>query len=125
MTRANVYAVLGAPEYKNGKRECFISGFMIDFDDEGIVEFIEMAKSEKFVADFHGQNLYGITANEAVELISKYDKLQEDNTESGYSYIFPKLQLSLWRGTMPEDEIDEDAKYFEAVGVARCGYFVA
>ena len=123
MTRASVYAVLGAPEHINGNSECFLSCLMVDFDEAGIVEFIEMARSKKYVAVFHGHNLHGISANEAVELISRYDKLQENDTESGYSYIFPQLQLSLWRGTMPEDESDEDGKYFQAVGVARDGYF--
>lgn len=125
MARASVYAALGDPEYRNGNRECFLSGLMIDFDEAGTVEFIEMARSEKFFADFDGQNLHGITANDAVALISKYSELQEDDAEAGYSYIYPKLQISLWRSILPENVSDENGKYFEAIGAARDGYFDA
>jgi hypothetical protein len=123
MTRADVYAVLGTPEYKNGNRECFLSGLMVDFDEAGAVEFVELANSEKFTATFHRQDLHTIPANDAVTLLSKYGKFKDDDPELGHSYIFPDLQMSLWRSTVQDDENDEDGKYFEAIGIARPGYF--
>jgi hypothetical protein len=119
----DVEAVMGKPEHVHDNRHGYLSGFMVDFDDTGKVEFIELASSELFQAKFNGINLHYVTADEAVNFVSQFDSYDRNDPEAGYSYIFKKLQLSLWRGTMPEDEADEDGKYFEAVGIAIDGYF--
>jgi hypothetical protein len=72
--------------------------------------------------------LHEITADEAVSLVSRFDNYDATNRELGYSYIFLKLQMSLWRGTMPEndqDEDDPDGRFFAAIGIAVSGYFEA
>lgn len=119
----DVEAVMGKPEHVHDSRHGYLSGFMVDFDNQGKVEFIELANSKMFQATFNGKNLHNLTAAEAVDYVSQFDSYDRDDPEVGYSYIFKKLQLSLWRGVMPEDETDEDGKYFETVGVAIDGYF--
>jgi hypothetical protein len=119
----DVEAVLGKPEHVRDNRYSYLSGFMVDFDETGKVEFIELANSQLFQTTFNGINLHGVTATEAVNFVSEYDSYDRNDPEVGYSYIFKRLQLSLWRGTMPENEADDDGKYFEAVGVATDGYF--
>lgn len=123
MTRAEVHAALGMPERIDDRRECFLGGFMVDFDASGLAEFIEMAESDKFTVTFQDKNLHAVPAEELVKSLSAVAKIKEDDVELGYSYIFPELQISLWRGTIPESAQDEDGRYFEAVGVARKGYF--
>lgn len=54
-----VVAVMGKPEHVHDNRHAYLSGFMVDFDDAGEVEFIELAQSQLFEATFHGLNLYG------------------------------------------------------------------
>lgn len=119
----DVEAVMGKPEHVHANRHGYLSGFMVDFDDTGRVEFIELATSKLFQATFNGTNLHNVTADEAVEFVSQFDSYDRNDPEVGYSYIFKNLQLSLWRGTMPDEGADEDGKYFEAVGIATGGYF--
>ena len=99
---------------------------MVDFNGEGRVEFIELAKSQQFRAIFEGECLHEIPADEAVRHVSKYGQYDRNDPEPGYSYVFLDLQLSLWRGTMPTADQapdDPDGRYFEAVGIAVGGYF--
>ncbi|MGC4113854.1 MAG: hypothetical protein QM765_04205 [Myxococcales bacterium] len=127
MTRAEVHQVLGKPQ-RSGReeREAFLGGFFVHYDSAGRVEFVELARSPDFRAQFHGVCLHEVLAEEAVELVEEYDEFDETQPEPGYMYIFLDLQLSLWRGTCPEPgqpESDPDGRYFEAVGVAATGYF--
>lgn len=126
VTRQAVHDALGKPESSRNEREGFLGGFFVDFDESGCVEFIELANSKQFKAFFEGKCLHQIPADEAVRLVSRFDKYDQTNPELGHSYIFLKLQMSLWRGTTPQadqDEDDPDGRYFEAIGVAIPGYF--
>ena len=99
---------------------------MVDFDDSGGIEFIELARSPMFKATFHGTCLHEVPAEEALDLVCQFDKYDESNWELGYSYIFIGLQMSLWRGTLPTPEQqsnDPEGRHFEAVGVAVEDYF--
>jgi hypothetical protein len=128
MTRSPVHEQLGEPEFviRDQRREGFLSGFMADFNDEDQVEFIELAKSEEFRATFEGKSLHDLPADEAVAFVSQFGTYDANHRELGYSYIFPNLQMSLWRATTAEpDQPDGDhqGRHFEAVGIAVDGYF--
>lgn len=123
MKAHEVEAVMGKPEDIQDNRHYYLSGFMVDFNTSGKVEFIELADSPKFQAKYHGRNLHKLKSDEALNYVSQFDTFDTDDPELGYSYIFKNLQLSLWRGTLPEDEFDEDGAYFEAVGIASDNYF--
>jgi hypothetical protein len=43
--------------------------------------------------------------------------------EEGRTVILPAESMSFWRGTIPDDEFDEDGKFFQTVLVANVGYF--
>lgn len=127
MTRDEVHAEFGTPEYTSpDNREGFLEGFLIDFNSDGFVEFVELAKSNKFRALFHGKCLHEMLADDAVEYVQRYGRYDEDDPELGHSYVFLDLQLSLWRPTVPrpgQSEHDPDGRYFHAIGVAEDGYF--
>jgi hypothetical protein len=128
MTRAEVRKVLGKPKSTNKERDGFLDGFYVDFDEAGSVEFIEMAKSQKFRGLFHGTCLHDLLADDAVALVSKFGKYDRNHPELGHSYIYVDLQMSLWRGVMPSPDQstdDPDGMFFEAVGAAAAGYFKA
>ena len=127
MNREEVLTVLGEPErcLPNG-RECFLSGFMVDFNGDGVVEFIEIAASKKFRGIFNGKCLHEIPADDALAHVSQFGEFDRKNPELGYSYTFVGLQMALWRGTLPDpgqDLSDADGRYFESVSVAKNGYF--
>lgn len=123
MTKAQVESVIGNSRFESNNRAEFVSGFFINFDTEGKVEFIELANSDEFEALYKGVNLHKLKANDALSIVLKEDSYDASDPELGYSYIFKKLQMSLWRGIVPEDESDIDGQYFEAVGIGRENYY--
>lgn len=126
MTREEVHAIFGEPQFSHGLREQFLDGFMVDFSEENRVEFIELAKSQQFRAILEGKCLHEIPAHEVIRHVSKYGEYDRNDPELGYSYVFVDLQLSLWRGVIPtanQEPDDSVGRYFEAVGIAEDGYF--
>jgi hypothetical protein len=123
MSKAQVILILGNPRFERNNRYEFVSGFFVDFDSSGTVEFIELANSDEFQAIYNGVDLHNIRASKVLETIVENDNFDHSNPELGNSYIFKKLQLSLWRGVIPENDSDTDGQYFEAVGIGRKNYF--
>jgi hypothetical protein len=127
MTRAEVHAALGPPDRTTrDNRESFLGGFFVDFAPDGRVELIELAVSPHFRAVFNGVWLHGIVAEDAVGVVSRHARYDETNPELGYTYVFRDLDMSLWRGTLPETgqaADDDDGRYFEAVAIGITGYF--
>ncbi len=128
-SRAQVHAILGAPvKPPRDKREMYFDGFFVDYDEAGDVQFIELARSDVYRATFLGIALHEVPAERAIALVSSLDSYDPNDPEPGYSYTFLRLQLSLWRGTVPDldqSADDPDGRHFEAIGVARPGYFMA
>ena len=122
-TRGEVRKTLGNPDFSDGNRDGFLRGLNVNYDEHDTVEFIESSVSKEFSLELNGTNLHKIPAEEAVNQVRKLDEYDETGAELGYCYIFLKLQLSLWRGVMPDNNCDPDGRFFEAVGLARKGYF--
>ena len=116
MTREEVHAALGSPETVDNAREWFMDGFAVDFDSNGKVELLEFASSDQFRVLFHGQCIHELSADDAVALVSQHATYDANDPELGYTYMFPKLQLSLWRPGTEEPR-------FHAVAIGREGYF--
>jgi hypothetical protein len=72
---------------------------------------------------FHGCSFHEITADDAVRFVSQFAEYDRDRPDHGYSFIFPALQLSLWRPVMPSDVGDIHGHHFDAVGVGMEQYF--
>ncbi len=126
MTRAEVRAELGAPESEHDEREWYLEDMAVDFDADGRVEFIETAESAHFEVVFMDSNMHAIAANAAVVLLQTVAPYDDSAPELGYSYIFPSIQLSLWRPVIPDaeqDPEDQNGRRFEAIGIGREGYF--
>jgi len=123
MGRMDVHATLGPSDFTHGNREGFLSGLMVDFNSDGRVEFIEIAKSRKYVAFLNGIDVHSLPASKLIEHLSRQSAYDRDDPELGYSYIFKDMQLSLWRSVMPESSADPVGRYFEAVGIGVHGYF--
>jgi hypothetical protein len=87
------------------------------------VEFIEVARSNEFVALYEGVDVHRTKAEELVAYISRDTPFDGRNRDLGYSYVFPAIELSLWREAMPESADDPDGQFFEAVGLGIRGYF--
>ena len=55
--------------------------------------------------------------------MKRFAEYDPDDPEVGYSYIYPDLDLSVWRSTMPEGQEDDEGRFFRSVGVGRAGYY--
>ncbi len=123
MTVGEVKDILGEPDFVNGKRQCFLTGIMIDFDNDGKVELIEAAPSELYSIVFNGIDVHRTLASKVIEQVLSKDNYDHEDPELGYSYVFTGLQLSFWRPVMPEDAHDSEGQYFESVAIGCENYF--
>ena len=126
MDRSDVGTIMGSVEFSNDESDGFLSGFRVDYDINNKVEFIELAESNKYEAVFNGICLHHMPADEVVAYLSTLDTYNKEDPELGSSYTFKKLNMSIWRSSVPESNqppTDADGRYFEAVGIAVEGYF--
>ncbi|MEZ9345216.1 hypothetical protein AB4165_21920, partial [Vibrio cyclitrophicus] len=114
--------VIGAPNCIYGHRHHFLDGLMVDFDNEGRVEFIEAAVSELFSTTLLGFDVHRALATNVLERIQLEGNYDHSDPELGYSYVFKELQLSFWRPTLPDLE-EGEGLYFQSVAIASEGYF--
>ncbi|HEX9961098.1 MAG TPA: hypothetical protein VGB00_09210 [Pyrinomonadaceae bacterium] len=113
-------------EHSNNKNaDCYYNySLQVFFDGTGKLEFIEISRDEDIEAVFRGRNVFKIPANDLIEEICQSFQLDVNDDELGYCFTFPDIELSFWRPVIPEDENDEDGKYFSTVGIGRKGYFI-
>lgn len=129
MPRSEVRGILadiGQPEatLRFPNTDCFFQNcFQVSYDDDGRVDFIETAASTEFLVLFRSQSLHELAADEAVRLVSELADYDKAHPEHGYSYIFPALELCLWRPVMPSGTDDSEGRHFEAVGAGKKGYY--
>ena len=126
MSRAEVRKLVGPPDGDGDEeREWYLEDLAIDFDSTGKAAFTEIAESENYRAVFNGECLHELDAASAVTHVEKSGAFDPNAPEPGCSYIFPSLELSLWRPVVPEASQDADdptGRTFETVGVGPTGY---
>ena len=108
--------------------------FQVFYDKDNRVEFIELSRGGPFTVLFQGISVFETTADELLEAVSPDADYDKNRPEQGYSFIFPKAELSLWRQSLPEDEEDDEqdvdgeeyekpGTYFDTIGVGTSGYY--
>jgi hypothetical protein len=129
MNRKEVRKIMGENPETSGSRgqvdNYHQNGFQVFYTEEDTVEFIELLRESGFRATARGVNIFDTTAKEVLHLIARYSDYNQDDLELGYSYVFPDIELSLWRPSIPESDDDEEGKYFSTVGIGTRGYYSA
>ncbi len=98
------------------------SAFQVSYEgDEPRVEFIELSREGGFIALYRAMDVFGTSASDLVEFIARDARFDGRDPELGYSFVFPSLDLSLWRPVLPEDS--PDGEFFSTIGVGVEGYF--
>lgn len=88
----------------------------------GVVEAIEIYRPAADVqVVYHDLDVFNTPAQEVVDRLSGMTPLQIE--DDGLLVVAPELLMSLWRPVLPEDEDDEDGRYFDSVLVAAPGYY--
>jgi len=128
MTRDEVLAAMGeqprtfrktplstheADAFRGASFQVFYSG------DTPRVEYIELSRRAQMKPRYRGISVFETPAEQLVELISRDAPYDAARREIPDSYIFPTLELSLWR---PHGE-GEAGRFFSTVGIGDRGYY--
>ncbi len=101
----------------------YFADLQVAYDREDRVEYIELNGPGDVDAVFRGRSLLFLPADEVLDWMKRFAEYDPDDPEVGYSYVYPDLDLSLWRPVLPDNPEDDDGRYFQSVGIARAGYF--
>ncbi len=128
MTHAEVRAAVAGKEIKGqGSRQRIPGlGLTLEYtDSDGVVAFVE-ADSGSY-AKYDAIYVFEAPAEEVVAAIVQAAGLAAVNyPPRRHSYLFEALRLVLWRGTVADDEQDEDdedGRTFQTVSVYASGYY--
>ncbi len=116
-TAEELVALLGPPRLVRGQRTWFEDGVSVGFGDDGRTRFIELSRSESAAVLFAGLDVHRDPAERVVELARSLGTLDEHHPGLGHMYVFPDIQLALWRPTAEG--------CFQTVAVASDGYFAS
>ena len=72
---------------------------------------------------YRGIDVFATPADVVVSHVARDTAFDPDHWELGYSYIFPALDLSLWRPVLPESPEDTDGREFSTIGIGVVGYY--
>jgi hypothetical protein len=126
--RGAVIAALGQPRSTFRKTSdsqhptdaWFESGFQIFYTGaEPVVEYIELSHESGFTAALLGRPVFTTPALDLISHIEHVASFDPGNFELGYSYIFPSIELSLWRPVVEWPE----GRFFHTVGIGAVGCY--
>jgi uncharacterized protein YkuJ len=133
-------AVLPRDSEGHEKQAFYFEGtFTMEYSDkDSTVEWIAVSRNGPFKVTYNEIDLFALEVEELVNLISKETPFDKNNPLLGYSYIFPELEMALWRPSMPKDfEGDEElegskvwfeedlkkSKFSETISLGIKGYY--
>jgi hypothetical protein len=95
----------------------FSNGLQIYYSGEQpSVEYIELSSGCGLEPICFGRPVFSTPVSELIALIQGHAPFDATDPELGFSYVFPSLELSLWRPTV-EDQ------FFSTIGVGTNGYY--
>jgi hypothetical protein len=103
----------------------FNNSLQISYDENNKVEFIEIANKESNLEiSIYGFSLNQVSVEKVISFLITERKLKydENGEEFPYTYNFVNKDLTFWRQVLPEDDKDENGKYFDTVGIGKIGY---
>jgi hypothetical protein len=132
MTREEVHRVMPSPceSFLKGlnsehRTDAFHdSGFQVFYGGGGpVVEYIELSGEAGFRVLYRGVDVFATLADQVVAHVSGDAAFDPTDAELGYAYIFPDLDLSLWRAVLPETPEDPEGREFSTIGIGVAGYY--
>jgi hypothetical protein len=126
MSREDVHGAIGPPQRQYKKfqskmlTDCYYDNeLQIFYGDDGRVEYVEINGPGQLAALLQGVDLLSVAAEEAIEHVGRMAEFDPSGLEIPYQYVFPGLDLALWRPVVDEPE----GRTFRSLGVGRSGYF--
>jgi hypothetical protein len=100
------------------------AGFLVFYGGQlPVAEYIELSRESGFRAVYRGIDVFATFADEVIAHVSRVAAFDHADRELGYSYVFPDLDLGLWRPVLPESAEDSEGREFSTVGVGVTGYY--
>lgn len=91
---------------------------------EPSVTFIELSRDCGLVPKLLGIDVFRTPATEVVTALEvQGHSFDATDPELAHTYVFPAIQVGLWRQVLPEGDDDEEGRYFDTVGVGKKGYY--
>jgi hypothetical protein len=98
-------------------------GFQVHYAGEPpAVAYILLCRGLGVRALYRGLSVFDADAAEVVRLLSREASFDDRDPELGYTYVFPALELSVWRPVVPGPPGDEDGRHFSSIGIGVRGY---
>lgn len=127
-TRAQVIEALGPPittfkktaTSRHPTDAWFENGFQVFYGgDDPVVEYVELSRDSGFEAMLFEVSVFAADASSLVAHVTNFAPFDENDPELGSSYVFPSIDVSLWRPIADEPE----GQYFSTVGTGVVGYY--
>lgn len=128
MSRLEVHKALGQPVCSFMKVPTSLhptdawhsNGFQVFYAGiEPAVEFIELSAGCGFEATCFNHSIFATPAATLVQRFTTHAAFDAADAELGCSYVFPSLELALWRPT----EVEPEGQFFSSIGIGVRGYF--
>jgi hypothetical protein len=105
-----------AISFPDGKIDYFTKhGYHIHYNDNDIVEFIEIMGDMDSTFELYGKNPFETDVNEIIDLLRSKNNGEENLIQAPTSYMFLELGLGIFRSSTPENYI----KYIEQTKIEQ------
>jgi hypothetical protein len=128
MRRAEVRAAMRllVEKFHKGGEASLVDAYLdsclqVFYDQADTVEYIELSGNGSVTAIYNDLDVFASSAEQVVQHIGQHAAFDTSAPELGFSYIFPDLDLSVWRPHLPED--GADGQYFATIGIGKPGYY--
>ena len=118
MSKNETNILLGLPNSINENVHYYFNNCLQIHFEHDLVSFIEIANSSELKVNLMDLNIFEMTVENLIPEINNFYELDHTDPEKGYSYIFPKIEVSFWRSV-----IQENGSYFESIGIGKQGYY--
>jgi len=102
MNRSEVITIMagiggGSPESRSDLTDCFFeNSFQVSYNDQGKVEFIEIANDPQHEFILWDRDVFDQTAHETLSHIMQFDSADPELSEGENNFFFSSLILTLW-----------------------------
>lgn len=107
-SKSDIEKLLGQPSTKSSPNRLFYKDYelRIDLNKKSQIEFIEFICGpfpEKTEISIYGVDPFKVGADNLINILSKKNNGQIDDSEADYSFAFINISVGVWRDATPED----------------------
>ena len=101
-------AEIGMPLEVSKERIDYFPGIQVEYTSD-LVSFIGVSWNERYVATYHGVDVFDLAAEDLFSSVALHDKTG-DHMYNTYDYVFPNQILTLWDADEQYDRIGKETR---------------